>query len=431
VFVRDRKTPTASVVVDIAGGSDLGRGQVKGIVHLVASSINDLSPDNVSVVDQSGNLLTNSGDDAAGMGLTSRQFQYRQNLEQSYARRIESLLAPIVGSGRVRAQVAAEIDFSRREGTSESYGPDEGVLLSEQINETTRALGNAGSVVGVPGAIANQPPGGGQVAPDNGAGGLVPPQDLSVEQFQTLVQTPIDSDRSQTRNYNVDRNIEHTQFASGQIRKLNVAVLLDEAALTGDGAGEGQADDGQADDAQAAQATARARAERMEQMQALVAQAVGIDTARGDEVTLSSFPFVQEDIEPVSVPLWEQGWFWATLKNVGIGFAMLLTFLLVARPLLKMLAESRRERMPVPAAAEGQMPPQAPEAAAQYNAPQGYPDERRAPAEEGADEDDLSNVPELIGNASYTDKLRQLRKSVNHDPKAVAAVIKQWTHEEN
>ncbi len=421
VFVRDRESPTASVVVDIKGGSDLSRGQVKGIVNLVASSINDLSPDNISVVDQGGNLLTNDGEDAAGMGLTSRQFQYRQNLEQAYARRIESLLAPIVGSGRVRAQVAAEIDFSRREGTSQTYGPDEGILLSEQINETTRALGGGEGIVGVPGAIANQPPGGGEVNPEGGEGGLVPPQDLTVEEFQTLAQTPIDSDRNETRNYNVDRNIEHTRFASGQIQKLNVAVLLDEAAAGG-GAGD------EAEDEEAAEAAAEERTERLDEIRALVAQSVGIDEARGDEVTLSEFPFVDEDIEPVSTPVWEQGWFWATLKNAGIGLAMLLVFLLVARPLLKMLAESRRERP----AGTAELPDQSGQQGPQYTMPTQYPDERRAQAEgEQHDEDDLSNVPELIGNASYTDKLRQLRKSVNHDPKAVAAVIKQWTHEES
>ncbi|MGM0690779.1 MAG: flagellar basal-body MS-ring/collar protein FliF [Pseudomonadota bacterium] len=423
VFVRDRKTPTASVVVDIKGGSSLGRGQVNGIVHLVASSINDLSPENVSVVDQGGNLLTNQGDDAAGMGLNSRQFQYRQNLEQAYARRIESLLAPIVGSDRVRAQVSADIDFSRREGTSQTYGPDEGVLLSEQFNETVRSLGGGQGVVGMPGAIANQPPGGGEVNPDGGEGGLAPPQDLTVEEFQTLVQTPIDSDRNETRNYNVDRNIEHTQFASGQIEKLSVAVLLDENA-TGNGA---DADAG-AEDETGAEAAAQARTERLEQMRALVAQSVGIDEARGDQVTLSTFAFVDQDIEPVTTPVWEQGWFWSTLKNAGIGLAMLLVFLLVARPLLKMLAESRRERV----AMSDELTDQSGQQGAQYTTPTQYPDERRAQAEEEAyDEDDLSNVPELIGNASYTDKLRQLRKSVNHDPKAVASVIKQWTHEEN
>ncbi|HER34895.1 MAG: flagellar M-ring protein FliF [Halothiobacillaceae bacterium] len=420
VFVRDRKTPTASVVVDVEGGSGLSRGQVNGIVHLVASSINDLSPDNVSVVDQSGNLLTGEAEDAAGMGLTSRQFQYRQNLEQAYARRIESLLAPIVGADRVRAQVSADIDFSRREGTSQTYGPKEGVLLSEQISENVQSLGGSERMGGMPGAIANQPPGGGAVDQGAADAGLVPPQDLTVEEFQNLVQTPVDSDRSETRNYNVDRQIQHTQFASGQIEKLNVAVLLDENA-TGDAAAPA---DNQA--AQAAQAAAEARTERLEQMRALVAQAVGIDEARGDQVTLRSFPFVNQEIEPVSTPVWEQGWFWTTLKNAGLGLAMLLVFLLVARPLLKMLADSRRERsLPTPENAEPGTTGQ------QYPMPAAYPEDRRADTPQERDEDDLSNVPELIGNASYTDKLRQLRKSVSHDPKAVAAVIKQWTHEEN
>ncbi|OZB73712.1 MAG: hypothetical protein B7X29_11175, partial [Halothiobacillus sp. 13-55-115] len=194
---------------------------------LVASSVAGMKPENVSVIDQRGELLSQNSDDASGMGLTDKQFAYRQRVERAYARQIEALLTPIVGANQVRAQVSANIDFSRQEGTSETYGPKTGVVLSEQTNDTTRALGDQGINGGVPGALSNQPPGGGTVTPQT-SGGLQPPANLDVQQYQQIIQTPISTQKNETRNYNVDKDIRHTQYASGAVDKLNVAVLLDE-----------------------------------------------------------------------------------------------------------------------------------------------------------------------------------------------------------
>jgi flagellar M-ring protein FliF len=415
VFVREQQKPTASVVVELSPGQSLTADQVRAIVHLVASSVAGMKPENVSVIDQRGELLSQNSDDASGMGLTDKQFAYRQRVERAYARQIEALLTPIVGANQVRAQVSANIDFSRQEGTSETYGPKTGVVLSEQTNDTTRALGDQGINGGVPGALSNQPPGGGTVTPQT-SGGLQPPANLDVQQYQQIIQTPISTQKNETRNYNVDKDIRHTQYASGAVDKLNVAVLLDEKTVTDK---DGKTKTEPMSDAELAR------------IKDLVSQAVGLDEQRGDKLTLASIPFVEQKIEKVSVPLWQQDWFMPLLKNLGLGVAMLLIFLMVVRPLLKMLADKSRPEA---------LPHQPGAALPNGTEDNGMNEEgvsfTRQASEGGQipgpdDVDNLEGVPQLVGAASYADKLRQLKQSINHDPKAVAAVIKQWTHSEN
>jgi flagellar M-ring protein FliF len=415
VFVREQQKPTASVVVELSPGQSLTADQVRAIVHLVASSVAGMKPENVSVIDQRGELLSQNSDDASGMGLTDKQFAYRQRVERAYARQIEALLTPIVGANQVRAQVSANIDFSRQEGTSETYGPKTGVVLSEQTNDTTRALGDQGINGGVPGALSNQPPGGGTVTPQT-SGGLQPPANLDVQQYQQIIQTPISTQKNETRNYNVDKDIRHTQYASGAVDKLNVAVLLDEKTVTDK---DGKTKTEPMSDAELAR------------IKDLVSQAVGLDEQRGDKLTLASIPFVEQKIEKVSVPLWQQDWFMPLLKNLGLGVAMLLIFLMVVRPLLKMLADKSR-----PEALPHQLGAALPNGTEDNGMNEEGVSFTRQAAEGGQipgpdDVDNLEGVPQLVGAASYADKLRQLKQSINHDPKAVAAVIKQWTHSEN
>ncbi len=415
VFVREQQQPTASVVVELSPGQSLSAEQVRAIVHLVASSVAGMKTANVSVIDQRGELLSQNSDDANGMGLTDKQFAYRQRVERAYARQIEALLTPVVGADRVRAQVSANIDFSRQEGTSENYGPKAGTILSEQTQDTTRALGDQGINGGVPGALSNQPPGGGTVTPQT-AGGLQPPGNLTVPQYQQIVQTPISTQKNETRNYNVDKEIRHTQYASGAVDKLNVAVLLDEKTVTDK--------DGKVTPEPMTEAeTAR--------IKELVAQAVGLNEQRGDKLTLASIPFVEQKIDKVSTPFWAQAWFMPLLKNLGLGVAMLLIFLMVVRPLLKMLTEKVQ---PAPAALTHDPALALPNGETLTDEEGVQVSLSRQPGALGHGDEDMDNldgVPQLIGTASYADKLRQLKQSINHDPKAVASVIKQWTHSEN
>lgn len=417
VFVREQQPPTASVVVELSPGQTLSAEQVRAVVHLVASSVAGMKPDNVSVIDQRGELLSQNSDSANGMGLTDKQFAYRQRVERAYAQQIEALLTPIVGAGKIRAQVSADIDFARQEGTSETFGPKTGVVLSEQTTDSSRALGDQGINGGVPGALTNQPPGNGTVTPP-AANGLTPPANLNVQQYQQLIQTPISSQKNETRNYNVDKDIRHTQYATGAVDKLNVAVLLDEKTVTDK---DGKTTPEPMSDAE------------MARIKELVSQAVGLNDQRGDKLTVASMPFVHQTIEPIKVPLWEQPWFMPLLKNVGLGVGLLLMFLLGVRPILNMLREK-------PAAAMGHEPALlahpggATDDGVQVSLGRGSPDDGVARAADGApvqDMDDLEGVPQLIGQAGYADKLRSLKQSINHDPKAVAAVIKQWTHSEN
>jgi flagellar M-ring protein FliF len=165
----------------------------------------------------------------------------------------------------------------------------------------------------------------------------------------------------------------------------------------------------------------------------LVSQAVGLDEKRGDKLTLASIPFVEQKIEKVSVPLWQQDWFMPLLKNLGLGVAMLLIFLMVVRPLLKMLADKSRpealSHQPGAALPNGMDENGMSEDGVQASFSRQSGEGGQIPGPD--DVDDLEGVPQLVGAASYADKLRQLKQSINHDPKAVAAVIKQWTHSEN
>ncbi|MGC9456692.1 MAG: flagellar basal-body MS-ring/collar protein FliF [Halothiobacillaceae bacterium] len=421
VFVRDRQSPTASVTVRLLPGRSLERGQVQSIQHLVASAIPGMESRDVTVVNQRGDLLSDDSGEASRLGLTDRQFAYRTRVEREFVRRIEALLQPIVGLDKVRAQVSADIDFSEREGTSETFGPAEGALRSEQISEQDQRLGGAGSLLGVPGALANQPPGGGQLAP--GELPLQPPGDLTYEEYLELIQSPVNGQRNEVRNYEVDRQLSHTRFAMGGIERLTVAVLVDEPAVVDEEGNETREAPTQAE---------------LDRITALVEQAIGLDNERGDRITVTSAPFVQEKIEMPEPELWEHPMFWSTLKSAGIGLALLIIFLMVVRPLLRALfGKTEEERKALPGGGSGDVArlPGATGAededggvTAQIGSDaQGMPARRRQAAEEEEDED----VPALIGDASYTDRLKQLRKTIESDPRAVATVVKQWTNAES
>lgn len=165
IFIRNRTKPSASVIVKLYPGRTLNQGQVEAIVQMIASSIAMLESSEVKVVDQFGRLLTD--DEDAGMAQTTRQFDYTRKLEDSFVDRIINLLQPIVGQGKVNAQVAAQLDFSTVESTREAYDPERSVIRSEQISEEeNRSLSQA---LGIPGALSNQPPASGEIEGAAGA----------------------------------------------------------------------------------------------------------------------------------------------------------------------------------------------------------------------------------------------------------------------
>ncbi|MGE0623976.1 MAG: flagellar basal-body MS-ring/collar protein FliF [Pseudomonadales bacterium] len=318
VFLRDRKDPTASVVVHLYPGRDLEPGQARAIVHLVASSVPGLAAGNVTLLDGNGSLLSaNGGEDE--LGVANSQFEYRRRLEQSLADNIDGLLVPIMGPGRSRTRVVAQLDFTDMEETTERFDPASQVVRSEQTSqqESTGGIG----ALGVPGALTNQPP-------VNALGNRTPPA-AAGQAGAAAAQTPApelprSSARDATTNYEVDRTISRKRAPKGQIERLSVAVVLDYLPAQG---GKGDA--------------VALTPEQLAEIGGLIREAVGYDSERGDTLNLINMPFqtpppAEEAAPP---PLWEQAWVLDAGK-IGLGALVILALVIwVLRPLVQGLMQ--------------------------------------------------------------------------------------------
>lgn len=392
VFVRKRQPPSASVAVRLHNGRALEDTQVEAIVHLVASSIPELTPGRVTVVDHKGRLL--SGDqESREMKLSSTQFEHTRRIETHYRDRIESLLAPIVGREKVRAQVTAEVDFTVTEQTQERYNPDQPALRSEQLNEEQRQGAGVG---GVPGALANQPPAAG-VAPENAAGGAA----------GGAPGTTANSSRQSTRNYELDRVISHTRMSPVSLRRLSVAVVVDDIAVI---------------DAEGNSTMRERTPEEIERLSGLVRDAIGFDARRGDSVRVMNSSFLSP--EPIAdlpeTPIWQQGWFLDVIKQAGGLLLVLLLIFLVLKPTMKRLTATHAEL-----AAEGAG------AGATGDAGQARVE---GPLGESGDESLLLGSDgepiRLPGGGKYENIMDAARQLVDEDPKRVAQLVKTWVGEE-
>jgi flagellar M-ring protein FliF len=384
VFIRDRKPPTASVVVNLYAGRTLERGQVEAITHMVASSVPDMVSTNVTVVDQKGRLLTNADRDV-GIAMSDTQLQYTQKLEQAYIRRIEDILSPMVGLDGVRAQVVAEVDFTITEKTNESYNPDASVVRSEQVQEEQR-VGVAGAL-GVPGALSNQPPG----------GGIAPEVAVDAEAQANNTVTPGSTSKNSTRNIEVDRTISHTRVAPGSVRKLSVAVLVDERrTINEDGT---------------VTSTPLSEGE-MTRINALIMDAIGFNKARGDSLNIVNAPFVvPASAEPLPEPaIWEQPWVWTLAKQVLGGLLVLFLVFGVIRPAFKDLNKVPVD--PNAANANGENGGMTPEQALAMG--------NQAPGAKGIEEI-------ATGSKTVEATIDNVRSLVQQDPALVAQVVKNWT----
>jgi len=305
VFVRNRKKPSASITVGLHPGRYLEKGQVQAIVGLVGSSVPELEASMITVVDQVGKMLTDEHDET--MEFSGKQLEYKNKIEQSYVKRIEDILGPIVGDGRVRAQVNAEINFTVTEKTQESFNPDQSAVRSEKISKESRGGGSA--TEGVPGALTNQPPEAGTVT------GEATTATAAAEVVDKMLQS--------TRNFELDRTISHTKLATGNIYRLSVAVLVDNKPAPG---GEGEA--------------VPYSEQEINLFNQLVRDAVGFNIRRGDSVNVINAAFTpipEPEVLP-EAPLWEQGWVWDIAKQVLGGLAVLLLVFGVLRPVMKELA---------------------------------------------------------------------------------------------
>jgi flagellar M-ring protein FliF len=386
VFVRDQQSPTASVLLNLRAGRTLDAQQVGAVVHLVASSVPNLPAANVTVVDQNGNLLSDTSKKSSNNGLDATQLKYVDDVQKSIAKRVESIITPIVGFKNVRAEVSAEVDFSSTEQAAEkykpNYKPDEMAVRSMQSNESTVA--NGGEASGVPGALSNQPPPNSTApidAPDTSAAGA------------TNATAPVNSQKNMTTNYEVDKTVSYTQQPMGGVKRLQVAVVVNNMPVT-DKAGK---------------VTYRSlTAAEKQQVNDLAMQAMGFNKERGDAITVVNTPFAVEPTEVLPpVPMWKNPTTIEYAKDalrfvVGM-VVLMMVYKRALKPLVTRLMNS---------------PLSLPKPSAQQN-----------------NSDAIVNLSNdagqaRIGNSQYDQNLGTVRQLAKENPRMVASVVSNWTNGE-
>ena len=398
-FIRERRPGSASVMLQLRPGGRLEPEQVQAIVHLVASSIPDLGADEVTVVDQQGRLLTQAGSPQAT--IQSERFAAAQHIEESYAQRVEALLAPLFGAGRVRAQVTVDLDVMENEESHEQYKPDSAVVRSEQTAEQSAPAGSAASG-GVPGALTNQPPAGGTVtaaapAPAQSGNANAPAGATSAagaggSTTNTAAAVVAESVSKQaTRNFEIDRTLSYKREPGGRIKRLTVAVLVDNPTTLG---------------ADGKTTAAPLSSTQIDDITKLVKNTVGFDETRGDSVSVVSEAFHAEPAEltPEAVPIWQRPMV-QDIARLMLGALVLLAIALgVLRPMIRSLTASTLT--PALASRVSGAPSMSGELLAGGVANGGAP----APL-------------------AYEQQIVQAKTLVAQDPKRVAQVVKTWVSE--
>ena len=397
-FFREQQKPTASVLLSLHPGRTLDRAQLAGIVHLVASSVPEMNPSAVSVLDDTGKLLSSAADGSVGNGADAEQLQYVQQIEQIYSRRILDMLEPIVGKQNVKAQVTAELDFSQTESTTESHKPnqtpDTGAVRSQQVVESSNGATPA-APAGVPGATSNQPPAQSS-APINGQA-----QTLAANgQPGSGAAANGPSKRESIINYEVDKTIRVVKGATGVVKRINAAVVVNNQSTTDD---KGKTTSVPLTDAQ------------IEKMTALVRESVGFNKERGDSVNLVNAAFAPEKSDLVDVPLWRQpevldlarSFAWP-VGTLALGALVLLG---VIRPAMKAMAQPRTTPITEVDSRANQLDA--------LEADQPERPQLAAPA-----------VPEQLGPTASELRLEDARKLTRDNPAAVANIVKAWINGE-
>jgi flagellar M-ring protein FliF len=395
-FFREQQKPSASVLLSLHPGRTLDRTQLAGIVHLVASSVPEMSPTAVSVLDDSGKLLSQAPNGSGGLGVDAEQLQYAQQIEQLYSRRILDILEPIVGKQNVKAQVTAELDFSQTESTTESHKPNQtpesSAVRSQQMVESAGTGGGSTAPSGVPGATTNQPPAQSS-APINGQ-----PQAITATN-QAGALSGVGGKRESIINYEVDKTIRVVKGATGAIKRINAAVVVNNQITTDD---KGKVTSIPLTEVQ------------IEKMTALVRETVGFNKDRGDSVNLMNAPFAPNKSELVDLPLWKQ----PEVIDVARSFAWPLgTLMLAAIVLLGVIRPAMRALLQPSATATttaGQLN--------QLDAIEGEQPERPQLAGFGTMEPAIASAAE-----QRLDDARQLTRD---NPAAVANIVKTWMNGE-
>ena len=395
LFVREQKAPSASVTVNLQPGRALDEGQISAVVHLVSSAVAGLPPGNVTLVDQTGRLLTksNTGD----RDLNDAQLKYATDVENRIQSRIEAILGPIVGTTNVHAQVTAQIDFSDKEQTEEQYRPNgdaaQAVMRSRQVNENLQVGGPFPG--GVPGALSNQP------APANTAPINAPAQNQQNGQQANQQQTaaaansgPRTSSRNETTNYEVDRTIRHTKMNTGDVQRLSVAVVVNYKTLP----------DGK---------PLPLTAEQMKQIENLTREAMGYSEKRGDTLNVVNSPFSAVDDNSGELPFWKTQSFIAQMMDAGRWLLVVIVAWLLWRKAVRPQLVRRAEE--VKALKEQTTLRQETEEAVEVRLSKDEQlQQRRANQRMGA---------EVMS--------QRIREMSDNDPRVVALVIRQWMSNEN
>ena len=380
IFVSEQKSPTASVLLNLHPGRTLDQQQVSAIVHLVASSVPDLPTKNVTLVDQNGNLLSDSGKAASINGMDPSQIKYVQDLQQNVVRRIESIITPIVGPSNVRAEATADVDFSRTEQAVESYKPnqtpDAMVIRSQQTSESLNAGAAAG---GVPGALSNQPPAPTTapiVAPGKGA---APATDVAASG---------NTRKDATVNYEVDKTIQYVQQGGGGLKRLSVAVVVNYKKTT--------------DKSGKVMMKPLTEAETT-QITNLVKEAMGYSQERGDTINVVNTPFATTEQEVIpELPMWKQPSNINMAKEAGKYLLMALGILILYLRMLKPMMKKLMEAPAFPALIAGKSNQES-----QFT-PDGEP------------------VALPRNQSNYQENLNRAQKLASEDPRVVANIVKTW-----
>jgi flagellar basal-body M-ring protein/flagellar hook-basal body protein (fliF) len=389
LFVREQKSPSASVTVNLEPGRALDEGQISAVVHLVSSSVAGLPPGNVTLVDQSGHLLTQSNTNARD--LNDAQLKYAADVENRVQRRIEAILGPIVGNSNVHAQVTAQINFDNKEQTEEQYRPNgdasQAVLRSRQVNESEQVGSQYPG--GVPGALSNTP------APAPTAPVTTP---AATPNTQTAAKQstsgPHSTQRNETSNYEVDRTISHTKRNVGDVQRLSVAVVVNYRTLP----------DGK---------PLPLTPEQMKQIEDLTREAMGFTSQRGDTLNVVNSPFTQSDESGSELPFWQQQSFIDQLLSMGRWLLVLLVAWVLWRKAIRPQL-SRRQQEVQAAAEQARMVQETQDAVEVHLSKDEQVQQRRA--------------NQRMGVEVMSQRIREMSEN---DPRVVALVIRQWMNNDH
>lgn len=395
LFVREQKSPSASVTVNLEPGRALDEGQISAVTHLVSSAVAGLPPGNVTLVDQAGHLLTQSN--TSSRDLNDAQLKYASDVESRVQRRIESILSPIVGNGNVHAQVTAQLDFASKEQTEEQYSPNgdesRAVLRSRQLNVSEQI--GSGYPGGVPGALSNQP------APANTAPIATPPANQQNAQNAQTTQTannantsPRNTQRNETSNYEVDRTIRHTKMNVGDVQRLSVAVVVNYKTLP----------DGK---------PLPLTADQMKQIEDLTREAMGFSDKRGDTLNVVNSPFTATDETGGELPFWQQQSFIEQLMVAGRWLLVLLVAWILWRKAVRPQLLRRSEE--AKAANEQTRVRQETEEAVEVRLSKDEQTQQR-------------RTNQRLGAEVMSQRIREMS---DNDPRVVALVIRQWINNEH